>query len=323
MTTVPESRGTGRPVPDHPTSALEPGTTAPDFNLNSTPDQSVGLADFRGHVLIMAFYPADWSPVCGDQMALYNEILPEFRRLGAELLGISVDGAWCHAAFAHERNLRFPLLADFEPKGEVAQRVRRLRRRRSASRAGAVRHRRGGRRSAGATSRRSASTPAPTASSRRWSRWLPRRSAGMSDATRHDHAHRPGRASATTCPGPRRAGHARRVRRLRVPVLRRGAPRSCKQLAARARGRPAVRLPPLPAHPDPPARLAAPPQAAEAAGAQGKFWEMHDLLFENQQILGHADLVGLRAHARRSTSTASTRDLEQRDATRRGSARTS
>jgi peroxiredoxin len=107
---------------DYPTEALEPGTSAPEFELKTTPDQSVRLADFRGHALIIAFYPADWSPVCTDQMALYNEILPEFRRLGAELVGVSVDGAWCHRAFAEQRNLHFPLLADFEPKGEMARR---------------------------------------------------------------------------------------------------------------------------------------------------------------------------------------------------------
>jgi peroxiredoxin len=101
--------------------ALQPGTRAPDWELNATPDQRVRLDDFRGRALIMAFYPADWSPVCTDQMALYNEILPEFHRLGAELVGISVDGAWCHRAFAKSRNLHFPLLADFHPKGEVSQ----------------------------------------------------------------------------------------------------------------------------------------------------------------------------------------------------------
>jgi peroxiredoxin len=94
---------------------------APDFTLPSTPDQRVSLREFRGNPLILAFYPADWSPVCGDQMVLYNEILPEFRRFGAALLGISVDGAWCHLAFARDRHLGFPLLADFEPKGEVAR----------------------------------------------------------------------------------------------------------------------------------------------------------------------------------------------------------
>jgi len=98
-----------------------PGTRAPSFSLNSTPDQKVSLSDFRGRSVVLAFYPADWSPVCGDQMALYNECLPEFKRLGGELLGISVDGIWSHLAFAKDRKLKFPLLADFEPKGAVAR----------------------------------------------------------------------------------------------------------------------------------------------------------------------------------------------------------
>jgi len=100
---------------------LNAGTPAPDFTLHATPDQTVSLTDFRGHPVVLAFYPADWSPVCGDQMALYNEVLPEFRRHKATLLGISVDGAWCHAAFIQHRKLRFSLLADFEPKGAVAR----------------------------------------------------------------------------------------------------------------------------------------------------------------------------------------------------------
>ena len=101
--------------------ALTAGTAAPDFTLRATPDQQVSLSDFRGRPVILAFYPSDWSPVCGDQMGLYNEILEEFHRFNAELLGVSVDGAWCHLAFAHERKLHFPLLADFEPKGAVAR----------------------------------------------------------------------------------------------------------------------------------------------------------------------------------------------------------
>ena len=100
---------------------LAAGTPAPDFSLHTTPDQVVALSDFRGRPVILAFYPADWSPVCGDQMVLYNELLSEFHHFGAELLGVSVDGAWCHVAFAHDRKLRFPLLSDFEPKGHVAQ----------------------------------------------------------------------------------------------------------------------------------------------------------------------------------------------------------
>jgi peroxiredoxin len=97
------------------------GVEAPDFSLPSTPDQKVRLSELRGSPVILAFYPADWSPVCGDQMALYNEVLPAFRQHRAQILGISVDGAWCHRAFAEARKLHFPLLADFEPKGEVAR----------------------------------------------------------------------------------------------------------------------------------------------------------------------------------------------------------
>ena len=101
--------------------ALQPGTPAPDFTLNSTPDQTVSLSDFRGRPVILAFYPADFSPVCGDQMTLYNNIRREFDKYHAVLLGISVDGVWAHQAFARERNIHFPLLSDFEPKGEVAR----------------------------------------------------------------------------------------------------------------------------------------------------------------------------------------------------------
>jgi peroxiredoxin len=102
-------------------AALPPGTVAPDFSLLSTPDQRVRLSEFHGQPVVLAFYPADWSPVCGDQMALYNEMLSEFQELGAELIGISVDGTWCHSAFSHDRKLHFPLLADFEPKGGIAR----------------------------------------------------------------------------------------------------------------------------------------------------------------------------------------------------------
>jgi peroxiredoxin len=104
-----------------PKGPLAPGTRAPDFTLHDTPDQTVSLSELRGRPVILVFYPADWSPVCGSELALYNELLPEFQRFGATLLGISVDGAWCHIAFARDRKLMFPLLADFEPKGAVAR----------------------------------------------------------------------------------------------------------------------------------------------------------------------------------------------------------
>jgi len=97
------------------------GTKAPDFELNSTPDQKLKLSELLGKKVILAFYPADWSPVCGDQMALYNEMLKFFTKYNAQLIGISVDSKWSHMAFSQNRKLHFPLLADFEPKGKVAK----------------------------------------------------------------------------------------------------------------------------------------------------------------------------------------------------------
>jgi peroxiredoxin len=124
-----------------PNSALGPGVPAPDFKLRSSqplrpdretgasdselqtlpPDQFISLSELRGRPVVLVFYPADWSPVCGDEVVLYNELLPEFQRFNAALLGVSVDSFWCHHAFAKDRKLRFPLLSDFEPKGEVAR----------------------------------------------------------------------------------------------------------------------------------------------------------------------------------------------------------
>jgi peroxiredoxin len=101
---------------------LQKGTIAPEFELMATPDQKLRLTDLRGRRVILAFYPADWSPVCGDQMSLYNATLKLFHRYNAEVIGLSVDSKWCHLAFAQDRKLHFTLLADFEPKGEVAKR---------------------------------------------------------------------------------------------------------------------------------------------------------------------------------------------------------
>jgi peroxiredoxin len=103
-------------------TALASGTLAPNFTLQSTPDQRLSLAELRGRPVVLVFYPADWSPVCGDQLGLYNELREEFAESNAVVLAISVDGVWCHSAFAKDRHFHFPLLADFEPKGEVARR---------------------------------------------------------------------------------------------------------------------------------------------------------------------------------------------------------
>jgi peroxiredoxin len=100
---------------------LAPGTLSPDFELSCTPDQKLKLSELRGKKIILAFYPADWSPVCSDQMTLYNEMRKFFSRHNAQLIGISVDSKWCHLAFSENHKLHFPLLADFEPKGAVAK----------------------------------------------------------------------------------------------------------------------------------------------------------------------------------------------------------
>ncbi len=104
-----------------PSEPLPPGTPAPDFSLKSTPDQTVSLKDFHNRPVVLVFYPADFSPVCGDELTVFNEILPEFERFNAQLLGISEDNVWSHIAFHKARNLKFPLLSDFHPKGAVAR----------------------------------------------------------------------------------------------------------------------------------------------------------------------------------------------------------
>jgi peroxiredoxin len=103
-------------------TALRAGALAPDFTLPSMPGETVTLASYRGQPLILVFYPADFSPDCGDQLTLYNEVLPEFERLGARLLAVSVDNVYSHAAFRKSRNLHFALGSDFNPKGAVTRR---------------------------------------------------------------------------------------------------------------------------------------------------------------------------------------------------------
>jgi peroxiredoxin len=100
---------------------IEPGSRAPDFTLSDQDGNKVSLADFRGRTVVLAFYPADFSPVCTDQLSVYQEVLGELERRGVELVGISVDSAWAHKAFQAKLGVTIPLLADFHPKGEVAQ----------------------------------------------------------------------------------------------------------------------------------------------------------------------------------------------------------
>jgi peroxiredoxin len=101
---------------------IEPGTPAPDFKLRDQDGSQVSLEDLRGERTVLVFYPADFSPVCTDQLSVYQEVLPEFARRGVKLYGVSVDNAYCHNAFQRSLGTTIPLLADFHPKGEVARR---------------------------------------------------------------------------------------------------------------------------------------------------------------------------------------------------------
>jgi peroxiredoxin len=100
---------------------VEPGTPAPDFSLPDHSGSVVSLSDFAGRKLMLCFYPLDFSPVCSDQLSIYQEVLPEIEAKGAELVGISVDSAYCHRAFREHLNLTMPLLADFHPKGAMSR----------------------------------------------------------------------------------------------------------------------------------------------------------------------------------------------------------
>jgi peroxiredoxin len=99
---------------------LPPGTPAPDFSLLAAPGQKVTLSELEGPVVLI-FYPADWSPVCSDELSMFESANGLFADRGAQLLGIAVDSVWSHVAFKSNRKLEFPLLADFHPKGEVAR----------------------------------------------------------------------------------------------------------------------------------------------------------------------------------------------------------
>ena len=100
---------------------ISPGTPAPGFALSDQDGEEVSLEDFRGRRVVLVFYPADFSPVCTDQLSVYQEVLPQLEEAGTQLVGISVDGAFCHKAFQEHQGFTIPLLADFHPKGDVAR----------------------------------------------------------------------------------------------------------------------------------------------------------------------------------------------------------
>lgn len=100
---------------------LSVGSKAPDFELKVTPDQTLSLSDFKGKNVVLVFYPADFSPVCQQEVNVFDEKLEEFEKYDAQVLGVSVDNVWSHLAFVQTVDLGFPLLSDFHPKGEVSK----------------------------------------------------------------------------------------------------------------------------------------------------------------------------------------------------------
>jgi peroxiredoxin (alkyl hydroperoxide reductase subunit C) len=107
-------------MPDR--TLLPAGAKAPDFTLPISSDAVVRLSDLHGKPVVLVFYPADFSPVCTDELGVFDAIHEEFEAYGAQVVAISVDNIWSHLAFAKDRGLHFPLGSDFEPKGEIAKR---------------------------------------------------------------------------------------------------------------------------------------------------------------------------------------------------------
>jgi peroxiredoxin len=100
---------------------IEVGARAPEFTLPNHRGEQISLSDYRGRTVVLAFYPNDFSPVCSEQLSIYQEVLAQIRETGAELVGISTDGSWAHNAFRKQLGLEMPLLSDFHPKGEVSR----------------------------------------------------------------------------------------------------------------------------------------------------------------------------------------------------------
>lgn len=100
---------------------VEVGAPAPDFALPDQDGKKVSLEDLRGKRTVLVFYPLDFSPVCTDQLNVYNEVLDDLEAAGVQMYGVSVDSAYAHGAFQRHLGIRIPLLADFHPKGELAK----------------------------------------------------------------------------------------------------------------------------------------------------------------------------------------------------------
>ena len=100
--------------------AIAVGQPAPEFTLKDQNQKEIKLSDYRGKNVVIVFYPLDWSPVCTNEHACFVNDLSQFEKLNAQVLGLSVDSSWSHKAFAEKMGVTYPLLADFHPRGAVA-----------------------------------------------------------------------------------------------------------------------------------------------------------------------------------------------------------
>lgn len=102
--------------------AIAVGQTAPDFSLKDQYDKDVSLSEFAGKKnVVLVFYPLDWSPTCTKEHACFVNDMKRFETLDAAVLGVSVDSVWSHKAYAEKMGIKYSLLADFQPRGSMAE----------------------------------------------------------------------------------------------------------------------------------------------------------------------------------------------------------
>jgi mycoredoxin-dependent peroxiredoxin len=102
--------------------AISVGQPAPDFTLKDQHQKDVKLSDFKSKKnVVLVFYPLDWSPTCTNEHACFVNDMKKFETLDAEVLGVSVDSVWSHKAYAEKMGIRYSLLADFQPRGGMAE----------------------------------------------------------------------------------------------------------------------------------------------------------------------------------------------------------
>jgi peroxiredoxin (alkyl hydroperoxide reductase subunit C) len=104
-----------------PDGVIKPGTPAPEFTLRRDDGEEFSRADLEGKTTVLVFYPFAFSPVCTDQLNLYDDVLADFEGAGATLYGVSCDATYTQTAFREKLGVRIEQLSDFEPKGEACR----------------------------------------------------------------------------------------------------------------------------------------------------------------------------------------------------------